>query len=161
MSRTSSPNSYFTTWSNSMPRPRKVERYSPLSTFSTAWRTRHSSWRRRASGFSTFDCGFSIGISLPANHANERESPFFIRGWPCSPRGHRGLGDDLGDDLVRGNFLRLGLVGQADAVAHHLGRELLHQRGRDVILATEPGERAAGLVKRERGARRGAKVEVA
>jgi hypothetical protein len=33
-----------------MPRPRKAERYSPLRTFSTAWRTRHSSWRRRASG---------------------------------------------------------------------------------------------------------------
>ena len=55
-SRTSSPNSYFTTWSNSIPRPRKAERYSPLSTFSTAWRTRHSSRRSRAS----WDCGLAI-----------------------------------------------------------------------------------------------------
>ena len=47
MSRTSSPNSYLTTWSNSMPLPLKVERYCPLRMFSTAWRTRHS--RRRSS----------------------------------------------------------------------------------------------------------------
>ena len=61
-------------------------------------------------------------------------------------RGARLLGgdgrlfDDLGDDLVGGELGGLGLVGEADAVAEHVGRELLHERGAEEILTAQPGE---------------------
>src|ERR1035438_189105 len=66
MSRTSSPNWYRTTWSNSMPRPRKAERYWPLRMFSTAWRSRHSSCLRSASGLGTWLFPGSIRRAAPA-----------------------------------------------------------------------------------------------
>src|SRR6185437_13692932 len=115
-----------------MPRPRKAERYSPLSTFSTAWRTRHSSWRRTASGE-------AAGAGAAAGAGVEGAG----RG---SDSGHGGLFQDAGDDPVRGALLRLGLVGQADAVAQNNGGYLLDQGRPDVILAAQPGQRPAGLV---------------
>src|SRR6185436_10814958 len=101
-----------------MPRPRNAERYSPLSTFSTAWRTRHSSWRSMASG-DWVGAGVEGSTAIP-----DRELP------RASARGrHRRALDDLRDDLIRRDFLRLGFVRQAQAVAHHIRRELLHKGG--------------------------------
>jgi hypothetical protein len=52
--------------------------------------------------------------------------------------------------------LGLGLVGEADAVAQHVGREFLDEGGLTKSCAAQPGEGAAGLIEGEGGARRGA-----
>jgi hypothetical protein len=66
-------------------------------------------------------------------------------------RRHRRGRDDLGDDFVAGEFLRLGLVGEADAVAEHVRCELLNERRTNEILPAQPRKGAASLKERERG----------
>src|ERR1035438_1751550 len=149
MSRTSSPNSYRTTWSNSMPLPRKVDRYSPLRTFSTAWRTRHSSCRRTESAE---DC--VVALATAEGMAVNPE----VR---CSEGRHGGLFDDLCDDPIRGQVLGLRLIGEADPVAKDVGREFLDERRPDEILSAKPRQSPARLIKGERGSRRGAVIEAA
>ena len=51
--------------------------------------------------------------------------------------------------MVGGDFLGLRLVGEADAMAHHIGGEFLDERGRQIIRTAKPGEGAGGLVKGE------------
>jgi hypothetical protein len=46
-------------------------------------------------------------------------------------------------------------------VAQDVRRDFLDEGGREIVAAAQPSEGAAGLVKRERGAGRGAEVEVA
>ena len=66
---------------------------------------------------------------------------------------HRRFVQNLADEFVGVDFLGLGFVGQADAVAEDVGRDFLDQRRADEIQSAQPGERAASLEKCERGAR--------
>ena len=75
--------------------------------------------------------------------------------------GHGRAFEDLREDLVGCEFLGLGFVGEADAVAEGVVEDFLHEGGREVIRAAQPREGAAGLEEGERGAGRGAEVEQA
>ena len=69
--------------------------------------------------------------------------------------------ENLLDDVLRGDVFRLGLVADRDAMAQHVGREFLHVLRRDVAAAVEERRGARGQRQIDRGARRGAVLDVA
>ncbi len=109
----------------------KVERYSPLRTFSTAWRTRHSQLAQQGRG-DFRELSFRLGMIesflgvLPPRIT--RMAARIAEDISCGHSGDKrerpghcaGTGVEVTTwamILARGNFLRLGLVGHADAVA--------------------------------------------
>ena len=76
-------------------------------------------------------------------------------------RGSRHLDDleDAPDDLLGRDLLGLGLVGEHDAVAEHVGADGLHVLGRDVAAVAQERVRARREVQRDRGARAGAVLD--
>src|SRR3954471_19631198 len=65
------------------------------------------------------------------------------------------------EHLVGAQALGFGFIGEADAMAQGIVEDFLDERGRNVVAAAQPRERAAGLEEGERGAGRRAKVEQA
>ena len=51
-----------------------------------------------------------------------------------SGAGHRGFSDDLGNQVVGGDFFSLGFVGHPHAVAQHVGGDFLNQAGRSTFV---------------------------
>ena len=104
--RRSSPSVYGRTSVNSIPVPRNTERISPPSSVSVARRPRSARVRT---------CFSSAG------------------GRRTGTSRHRNRAEDLPHDAVGVEPLGLGVERQHDAVAHHVGREILDVLGRDEV----------------------------
>ena len=128
MVRTSSPGAYSRTSANSMPRPLKTAWYAPPIPDSRIARSSGSG------------CAGSSGGSPGRAWAHRDLDP---------------LQDPVHDRLAR-DVLGLGLVGQQDAVAQHVLRDLLDVLGHHVAAAAQEGHGPRGLREGEGGARRGA-----
>ena len=108
MMRISSPGWYWRTSENAMPRPLKTEWYWPASMSDTTLRVRD--------------------LQL----ADAADEVLGEHGAPSSPNGSGDLDavEDALDDLLGGELLGLGLVGERDAVAEHVeGRWPSRPRG--------------------------------
>src|SRR5471032_2478155 len=102
MSRMSSPNSYLTTWSNSMPRPRNTEKYSPMSWFSTSCSRRHS--RRRSNLAEETRRGVMARTQRPGSRGAAAEL------------GHGFFFHDLLQHVLGRHFVGLGFVSETHAM---------------------------------------------
>src|SRR5260221_13350720 len=114
MSRTSSPGTYGRTSSNSTPRPLKTLSLPPANRSSTSRRLRISSRRT-----------------------------FLSRSWVAAMRTLRyaHLLEDAARDLLAVDALRLGFVGDQDAVAQHVERDRLDVVREHVEAAADQRER--------------------
>src|SRR6185295_13238741 len=135
MVRTSSPGVYSRTAANSMPRPLNTAWYEPTIPDSridrVRIRIRRTFWSISRS---------SIGVD-PARLGDLH---------PFQHAVHHVLGGDV---------LRLGLVGEQDAVAQDVVGDLLHVLRHDVAAAAQEREGARRLGEGQRGAGRGAEAD--
>ena len=79
---------------------------------------------------------------------------------PTRPSRHRHRIEHLLDDRIRGDGLRLGFVGQNDAVAQHVRAYVFDIFGRDVGAALQERPRLGRQRQKDRRARGGAKLDV-
>src|SRR5580765_5748745 len=119
MVRMSSPGRYSRMSTNSMPVPLNVERYSPTKVVLMILRVCRSIWRslRRISGDSMRS---GSGLTWAGRATGPRRG--------CAGAGTSrdfDRGQDALDHVIGGQLLRLGLVGQDDAVPEHVRRQLL------------------------------------
>src|SRR5882762_6755378 len=117
MLRISSPGSYSRTSSKSRPEPRKTLRYVPTSASSARIRALISTCliTRRTSGGTGSRCGTVAAVIL----------------------GDRYVVKDATDDDLRRDLLRFRLVGDDQAVAHHIQRDRLDVVRQHVVPAVE------------------------
>src|SRR6185312_3274452 len=131
MVRTSSPGVYSRTAANSMPRPLNTAWYEPTIPDSRIERVRIRI-RRTFWSISRSSIGWAparLGNLHPLEHAVH--------------------------DVLRGHVLRLGLVGEKDAVAQDVVGDLLHVLRHDVAAAAQEREGPRRLREGERRARGG------